>query len=143
MSPVTHLLLGWTVANTTRLNRRERALVTLAGVIPDVDGLGMVADFLTRYSDKPLEWWGRFHHVLAHNLGFALVATGVAFFLSVRRRVAAALVFLSFHLHLLGIWPVREGRKAILGPSRTCRPSPVHGSSLGKDIGRSMPGPTS
>ena len=102
MSPVTHLLIGWTVANTARLNRRERAFVTLAGVIPDVDGLGIVADFLTRHSGKPLELWGRFHHVLAHNLGFALTVTVAAFFLSARRGVTASLVFLSFHLHLLG-----------------------------------------
>ena len=102
MSPATHLLIGWTVANTTTLNRRERALVTLAGVIPDVDGLGLVADFLTRNSAHPLNWWGRFHHILAHNLGFALGVAVAAFLLSTRRWVAASLAFLSFHLHLFG-----------------------------------------
>jgi len=44
MSPITHFLLGWIVANTDRLNRRERALVTVAGVIPDLDGAGVVAE---------------------------------------------------------------------------------------------------
>jgi hypothetical protein len=52
---------------------RDRALVTIAGVIPDVDGLGIVADVLTRNSNHPVELWGKFHHVLAHNLGFALL----------------------------------------------------------------------
>ena len=102
MSPVTHLLVGWTVANSAPLNRRERALVTIAGVIPDVDGLGIVADLLTRNSNHPLEWWGRFHHVLGHNLAFALLVAVATFFASTRRWVAASLAFLSFHLHLLG-----------------------------------------
>ena len=102
MSPVTHFLVGWTVANSAPLNRRERAFVTIAGVIPDVDGLGIVADFLTRNSNHPLEWWGRFHHVLAHNLGFALLVAVATFFASTRRWVAALLAFLSFQLHLLG-----------------------------------------
>ena len=102
MSPVTHLLVGWTVANSTTLNRRERTVVTLAGIIPDVDGLGLIPDFLTRNSTNPLEWWGEFHHVLAHNLGFALVVAVTTFLVSTRRWVAASLAFLSFHLHLLG-----------------------------------------
>lgn len=102
MNPVTHLLVGWTVANTTTLTQRERALVTMAGVIPDVDGLGMVADFLTGDSPQPLELWGKFHHVLAHNLGFGLGVGVAAFALSTRRWVTASLALLSFHLHLLG-----------------------------------------
>ena len=102
MNPVTHLLLGWTVANTAALTPRERALVTIAGIVPDVDGLGIVADLLTRNSAQPLEWWGRFHHVLAHNLGFGLGVGVAAFALSRRRWVAASLALLSFHLHLAG-----------------------------------------
>ena len=54
MSPITHLLIGWTVATATRLNRRERAAVTLAGGLPDLDGLGIVAEILTRSWDLPL-----------------------------------------------------------------------------------------
>jgi len=38
MSPATHFLTGWVLANTASLNRRERALVTLAGVVPDIWG---------------------------------------------------------------------------------------------------------
>jgi inner membrane protein len=102
MSPVTHLLAGWTAANATPLSRRERFLITIAGVVPDVDGLGMIADFVTRNSAHPLEWWGRFHHVVAHNIGFALLVALATFGLSRRRWVAAALALLSFHLHLLG-----------------------------------------
>ena len=42
MSPVTHFLVGWMVANTGGLNRRDRAAISLAGVIPDIDGLGAI-----------------------------------------------------------------------------------------------------
>ena len=102
MNPVTHLLVGWTVANTTTLTPRERALVAIAGIVPDVDGFGMVTDLLTRNSEHPLELWGKFHHVLAHNLGFGLGVGVAAFALSRRRWVTASLALLSFHLHLAG-----------------------------------------
>jgi hypothetical protein len=42
------------VANTGGLNRRERAAVTLSGMIPDVDGLGAIPEVLTRHSAHPL-----------------------------------------------------------------------------------------
>ena len=102
MNPVTHLLVGWTVANATTLPSRERALITVAGIIPDVDGFGIVTDLLTRNSAQPLEWWGKFHHVLAHNLGFGLGVGVAAFAFSRRRWLTASLALLSFHLHLLG-----------------------------------------
>lgn len=102
MSPATHLLVSWTVANATPLRRRERALVAVAGIIPDVDGLGIVADLLTRNSANPLNWWGTYHHIIGHNLGFALVVTLSTFLLSARRWTVASLALFTFHLHLLG-----------------------------------------
>ena len=44
MSPVAHFIGSWLVAAATTNNVRDRRLVTLAGVLPDLDGLGMVAD---------------------------------------------------------------------------------------------------
>jgi inner membrane protein len=102
MSPVTHFLLGWVAANSAKLNRRERAAVTIAGVIPDVDGFGLVAEVITRNSTHPLTWWSDYHHVLGHNIGFCLLVTAVSYAVATRRRLTASLVFLSFHLHLLG-----------------------------------------
>src|ERR1035438_4282758 len=73
MSPITHFLMGWAVANSVpSLGKRDRALVTWASVVPDLDGLGIIADRLTRNSSHPLNWWGDYHHVLGHNLGFAI-----------------------------------------------------------------------
>lgn len=100
MSPVTHFLTGWVLANTTAFNRRERALVTLAGIAPDVDGLGAIPEVLTRNTAHPLLWFSQYHHVM-HNLLFAVAVALVSFLLATRRWKTALLAFLAFHLHLL------------------------------------------
>jgi len=100
MSPVTHFFSGWVLANCARLDRRDRALVTFACVIPDIDGLGIVPELLTRNSAHPLLWFSRYHHTL-HTLAFALVVTALGFALATRKWTTALLVLLSFHLHLL------------------------------------------
>jgi hypothetical protein len=79
MSQVTHFLTGWVFANRARLDRRDRALVTLACVAPDVDGLGIVLDTLV----------------------FALVIAGVSVMLAHQRWKTGLLAFVSFHLHLV------------------------------------------
>ncbi|MGB9074838.1 MAG: metal-dependent hydrolase [Terriglobales bacterium] len=100
MSPATHFLTGWVLANSAVLGRRERALVTLAGVVPDLDGLGAVAEVFTRNSQHPLEWFSSFHHSL-HTLLFALIVTAGSFLLASQRWKTASLAFLSFHVHLV------------------------------------------
>jgi hypothetical protein len=124
MSPITHFFAGWMLAATadlagpSPLRRREKALIVAAAVAPDLDGLGIVPEFLTRHSSHPLLWFSQYHHAL-HTLAFALVCTLLAFLIagplagfawgpSMRGRplpthpwLTAALVFLSFHLHLL------------------------------------------
>ncbi len=99
MSPVTHFLAGWVFANCARLERRERAIVTLACVVPDVDGLGIIPELLTRNSAHPLLWFTQYHHSL-HTLAFSLVVTVFAFALARQRWKTALLAFVSFHLHL-------------------------------------------
>lgn len=102
MSPITHFFMGWAVANSVpSLSRRERAMVTWAGVAPDLDGLGIIAEKLTERSAHPLNWWSEYHHVLGHNSGFAIVATVAAAIFAKRKLTAALLVCLSFHLHLI------------------------------------------
>ena len=101
MSPITHLLMGWAVANTCpSLTKRERAFVTWASVVPDIDGLGILAERLTRNSPYPLNWWSDYHHVLGHNIGFALFVSIVAALFARQKAWTALLVFFSFHLHL-------------------------------------------
>ena len=102
MSPLTHFFISWSIANTGRLSRKDRLLITAAGVAPDADGLGIVADFLTKNTATPLNWWDEFHHVFGHCLGFGLCAAILAYSLGTRRRPAAFLALSAVHLHLLG-----------------------------------------
>lgn len=129
MSPVTHLLAGWMLASAApSLSRREKAAVVLAGIAPDIDGLGIIPELLTRPGSAtagalahlgvshPLLWFSEYHHSL-HTLAFAVAVTIAAWLISTGQDFAsgpamrprpqpihpgttAALAFLSFHLHL-------------------------------------------
>lgn len=99
MSPVTHFLTGWVFANCVKLDRRERALVALASVAPDLDGLGIVPELLTRNSSHPLLWFTLYHHAL-HTLVFALFVAAIAFVLAKDKWKTGLLALVSFHLHL-------------------------------------------
>ena len=102
MSPITHFFMGWAVASSApSLTKRARAFVTWASVVPDVDGLGIVAEKLTQHSSHPLNWWSNYHHVFGHNLGFALLVSAVAAIFAEQKIRTTLLVFFSFHLHLL------------------------------------------
>jgi LexA-binding, inner membrane-associated putative hydrolase len=120
MSPVTHFLSGWVLAAVapSPLARREKALIVAAAVAPDIDGLGLLPELLTRHSSHPLLWFSQYHHRL-HTLSFAVACALLAFLLAGRlayftfgpaiqgRRMpshpalTSLLVFLGFHLHLL------------------------------------------
>ncbi len=100
MSPITHFLAGWAVANTSKLNKRERMLVALAGVVPDADGLGVIWDVLSR--SEGYEFYQKYHHGFGHNIFFGLLIAAFGFLVGTRKRLVAALMFVSFHLHLLG-----------------------------------------
>lgn len=100
MNPITHFLTGWALANTAALGRRDRTVVTLATVIPDIDGMGIIPELLTRNARQTLTWGSDYHHGL-HTLVFALLVAGASYAVGARRRTTALLAFLGFHLHLL------------------------------------------
>ena len=101
MSPITHGLISWSVANTSRLGRKDRTIVTIAGVLPDLDGAGLIFDFFSRNSPQQLDLWSKYHHVLCHNIGFYIIIAIAAYLLSDRRWTTSILVGICFHLHLL------------------------------------------
>jgi inner membrane protein len=96
--------MGWALANVAPLSKGQRAAVTVASVIPDLDGLGLAADFLTRNMERPTNWYAQWHHVAGHNLVFALLTAVLCSLVSPSsfRGRAGMLGFLSFHLHILG-----------------------------------------
>ena len=101
MSPITHLLASWTIAEATTQDRGERLWICLAGIAPDIDGLGMAIDLWNELSGNQLtQWYPTYHHFLFHGLFGALVTVAMARAAGVRRLKALMLVFLSFHLHL-------------------------------------------
>lgn len=93
------------------LKRRDCALITLACVVSDIDGLGIVPELLTRHSAHPLAWFSLYHHRL-HNLEFAIAVTAVAWILVNRTWLTCAMVFTTFHVHLfehvIGARPRRQ-----------------------------------
>lgn len=101
MSPITHLLLSWSAASTFDFDGKDRALVTVAGIAPDIDGIGMLWDLTSYQTGQPLPLWIKFHHVLGHNITFGVILVIFIFFFAKQRVAACISAFLVFHLHLL------------------------------------------
>lgn len=102
VSPITHFLAGWVLLERGVATYRDKALVCLAGVAPDVDGLGIVIDFTTRTLKlSPTNYYQEYHRMLGHGLPAALVFAGLAAAAASSRVRVAALALLAVHLHLL------------------------------------------
>ena len=99
----THFLAGWLVAAPKEgLSPRERGAIAFAGVAPDLDGLGLLVDKVNGWRGHESFYYETWHHVLAHNIGGALLFSGIcaAVARKGRRRTVALLAFASVHLHL-------------------------------------------
>jgi membrane-bound metal-dependent hydrolase YbcI (DUF457 family) len=102
MSPITHFLVGWVGLERFQPSRRDKAVVVLAGVAPDLDGLGIVIDFMTRTFGLPeTNYYQAYHRMFGHGLAAALVISLVAGAIGTRRLQVACWAFLSVHLHLI------------------------------------------
>lgn len=101
MSPITHLLTSWVIANIPKnLSRRDMLLVTIAGVAPDVDGLGAVAEMATINTSHPLLWFTEYHHSM-HCVTFCALICALTAAFAQRKTVATVLAAAAFHVHLL------------------------------------------
>lgn len=102
MSPITHFLVGWVGLERFQPSRRDKALVVLAGLAPDLDGLGIAVDFATRALGLPeTDYYQSFHRLYGHGLPAAIIIAAVAGVLGVRHYRVAAWAFISVHLHFL------------------------------------------
>jgi len=102
MSPITHFLASWTLAESCVEDRRERFWICLTGLAPDLDGLGVIADIINGLLGRePTHYFFIYHHFLFHGLFGALLMVAIARLAGVARAKALLLVFLSFHLHLI------------------------------------------
>ncbi len=102
MSPLTHLLGSWVIAVHTTKTPRDCRLVTLAGILPDLDGLGLIGDLCSRgFGLRPTQFYAHYHHYLLHGaLGAALIAIALTLFAESRWRVLI-LAILVTHIHFL------------------------------------------
>lgn len=91
MNPIVHAELSWLMAQGLR-ERRDRVLVTLAGVAPDLDGLSLLGGE---------DLYGAWHHVLFHGYLGAGITVTVCAALARQRGAVALLSLAAFHLHLL------------------------------------------
>jgi inner membrane protein len=123
VSPLTHFVGSWLIAAATTDNARDRKLVTLAGVLPDVDGLGIFVDMArSAYSGQDtFYYYQNYHHYLTHGWPAAIAFTALLTCFARRHLRTAILCLLVFHLHLLcdligsrgptpaDIWPIYYG----------------------------------
>ncbi len=103
MSPITHFLASWIIAAKTTDNPRDCRLVTLAGLAPDLDGLGLAVDMVNNALNhtSSFYYYQQYHHSLLHGVAGA---TAISLLLAVMARQhwrVFVFAFLAFHLHLL------------------------------------------
>ncbi len=89
----THALLGWNAGNLIpRFGARERFFCMAASLLPDLDGLSMIAGW---------EVYLDYHHVLGHNLLFIVVASTLLAWFSKPRILSFFTYLVLMHIHLL------------------------------------------
>lgn len=95
-------MVGWAGLEGLQPSMRDKGLVALAGVAPDLDGLGIVVDFATRTLGMPeTNYYQEFHRIYGHGLPAAIVFAALAGALARRRAWTAAWAFVAVHLHFL------------------------------------------
>ena len=102
MNPETHLLASWVIGAKTTDNARDCRLVALAGILPDLDGLGLVLDaFNAAFHGRRTLYYQNYHHYLLHGLFGGILITLVLTCFARRKLRVALLALIVFHLHLL------------------------------------------
>lgn len=101
MTPPQHFIISWVVANGVTLDRRSRLGITLAGILPDVDGLGYFVDRANLRFDVYSHYYMDYHHFIGHNLFAGLFIAGMMAYFCQRKLTVFLLSLLAFHLHLL------------------------------------------
>ncbi len=131
MSPGAHFIGSWLIGSVATKTPRDRKLITLAGILPDIDGLGMAVDVAKGiFSGEPTtyHYYHKFHHILCHGWPAALVICGLLTCFATNRWRTLGFCLLTFHLHLLcdllgsrgpspaDLWPICYGEPLFRQP---------------------------
>jgi hypothetical protein len=101
VTPTAHLLASWIIAERTTDNTHDCRLATLAGILPDADGLGLLADLAgPALGFASTQYYARYHHYLLHGAFGAVVVAGILACFARRKLRVAVLALILFHLHL-------------------------------------------
>ena len=98
MHTITHAIISYDIAAVLFNDRRERGAVTLAGILPDIDGIGAPIEIIFR---EKLPVYSLVHHTFGHTIFAALLVSLGVFFWCRRRLRPALLALIVIHLHLL------------------------------------------
>ncbi len=101
MNILTHAFAGWAMSLPFELERRDRALVVLASVAPDLDAVVLVGDLLKGRPLDQCELFATYHHVIGHNILFVVLTTVACVLLARRKVLMGGLALLAVHFHLL------------------------------------------
>jgi len=98
VAPGLHLLISWLTTVEIIKERRERALIALTGLAPDLDGAGIIVDFFTGTT----QYYFKYHHYLGHSFLFAFLKASIAAFLAKSQKMLVWFLSLFIiHLHLI------------------------------------------
>lgn len=102
MSPITHFLTSWVVADAVLEDDRDKMLVALAGIAPDLDSVGVVVDFISPALGGPeTHLYADLHHFLFHGaFGITMLAALLAWRAREKWKVFGW-AFLVAHIHVL------------------------------------------
>ena len=102
MSPITHYLASWTLATHGSIQKRDIAIVTWVGTLPDLDGLGILADISARLlGAAESDFYLQYHHRLLHGFFGALLLSLLTLPLFCRKKSVFFLSLAAIHLHFL------------------------------------------
>src|SRR5258708_12374553 len=102
MATITHFLASWIIAAKTTDNPRDCRLVTLAGILPDLDGLGLIVDIANNLQGHhATQYYARYHHYLLHGAFGAVVIAGLMATFPPHPCRVALMSLVLFHLHFL------------------------------------------
>lgn len=107
MSPIVHGMIAWLVAVLFAKDVNDRRLITIAGVVLDIDGIFILFDRSAYFE---------LHHTFSHSFVFGILVAITAYTLSVDRVKVFAGALAAFSLHVITDLVVTNWSVALLSP---------------------------